>query len=315
MAPPTKGVKMAVLSLLVVQNTSLRLVMKYARTQSPNFSATVAVFLCEMVKFGVAFGILARARGLVGAFYDVFAPRELGRLVPPAALYLASDRLHHVSVRLLSVAAFQILSQSKVLTAALFGKLFRGRDVTGRQWVALVVLGGGIAVCQLGDQLFAAAASLEAPPLGFACVLTTSCLGAAAGTYTEAVLQRPASDETYLWRRASQMALLGSAIAAGPAATAPSGSKGFTAAVYAVVALNAAGGLLVAAAMRYADNVLKTLAASLSIVVSSVAAFALLGADAPTPSFALGGAAVVAAVYVYGTAPKPQAAAPAKPAA
>ena len=82
-----------------------------------------------------------------------------------------------------------------------------------------------------------------------------------------------------------------------------------------MVLLNAAGGLLVAAAMKYADNVLKTLAASLSIVVSAFAACALLGADAPTPSFALGGAAVVAAVYVYGTAPKPQAAAPAKPAA
>ena len=307
-------VKVAVLSLLVLQNTSLRLVMKLARTESPDFSATLAVFLCEVVKFGVAFSLLARAKGVAAGAADVFAPRELARLAPPAALYLASDRLHHVSVRLLSVAAFQVLSQSKVLTAAFFGKLFRGRDVSGRQWAALLALAAGIAVCQLGDALGDVA--LAPPdPLGFACVATTSCLGAAAGTYTEAVLQRPASDASYLWRRAAQMALLGSAIAAGPAATDPRGAAGFTAAVYGVVLLNAAGGLLVAAAMKYADNVLKTLAASLSIVVSAFAACALLGSDAPTPSFALGGAAVVAAVYVYGTAPKPQAAAPAKPAA
>ena len=96
-------VKVAVLSLLVLQNTSLRLVMKLARTESPDFSATLAVFLCEVVKFGVAFSLLARAKGVAAGAADVFAPRELARLAPPAALYLASDRLHHVSVRLLTV--------------------------------------------------------------------------------------------------------------------------------------------------------------------------------------------------------------------
>ena len=71
-----------------------------------------------------------------------------------------------------------------------------------------------------------------------------------------------------------------------------------------VVALNAAGGLLVAAAMRYADNVLKTLAASLSIVVSTVAATIFLSAPAPSARFACGGSVVVGAIYAYGTAPK-----------
>ena len=36
--------RIGVLALLVLQNTSLRLVMKHARTVSPNFSATAAVF-------------------------------------------------------------------------------------------------------------------------------------------------------------------------------------------------------------------------------------------------------------------------------
>ena len=64
------------------------------------------------------------------------------------------------------------------------------------------------------------------------------------------------------------------------------------------------GGLLVAAAMRYADNVLKTLAASLSIVVSTVAATVFLSAPAPSSRFAVGGLVVVGAIYAYGTAPK-----------
>ena len=75
-------VKVAVLSLLVLQNTSLRLVMKLARTESPDFSATLAVFLCEVVKFGVAFALLARAKGdstatlTVDAVMALELPRE-----------------------------------------------------------------------------------------------------------------------------------------------------------------------------------------------------------------------------------------------
>ena len=56
--------------------------------------------------------------------------------------------------------------------------------------------------------------------------------------------------------------------------------------------------------MRYADNALKTLAASLSIVVSTVAATIFLSAPAPSARFACGGSVVVGAIYAYGTAPK-----------
>ena len=54
--------RIGVLALLVLQNTSLRLVMKHARTVSPNFSATAAVFCCEVLKFTTAIAVLARVR-------------------------------------------------------------------------------------------------------------------------------------------------------------------------------------------------------------------------------------------------------------
>ena len=82
-----------------------------------------------------------------------FLDKLVASMIPqvPAALYLLADRLHHVSTRRLDVAAFQVLSQSKVLTAALFGKLFRGREYTGRQWASLGALAVGIACCQVAD--------------------------------------------------------------------------------------------------------------------------------------------------------------------
>ena len=86
------------------------------------------------------------------------------------------------------MAAFQVLSQSKVLTAALFGKVFRGRDYSSRQWFCLCAIACGIAICQLAD---IGVDTLEPPDLlGVATVMTTSLLGAAAGTYIEATLQR-----------------------------------------------------------------------------------------------------------------------------
>ena len=292
--------RIGVLALLVLQNTSLRLVMKHARTVSPNFSATAAVFACEILKFSVAIAVLARVRrSLTVALVEVLNYRELIPMLVPAALYLLADRLHHVSTRRLDVAAFQVLSQSKVLTAALFGKVFRGRDYSSRQWVCLCAIAGGIAICQLAD------IGVDTVPmpdlLGVATVMTTSLLGAAAGTYIEATLQRGSGDGV-LWKRAAQMAANGCLIAAGPASR--SNLDGFVFSAWMVVALNAAGGLLVAAAMRYADNVLKTLAASLSIVVSTVAATVFLSAPAPSSRFAFGGLIVVGSIYVYGTAPK-----------
>ena len=292
--------RLSVLALLVLQNTSLRLVMKHARTVSPDFSATAAVFACELLKFTVALAVLARVRRSVStALVEVLNYRELVPMLVPAALYLLADRLHHVSTRRLDVAAFQILSQSKVLTAALFGKVFRGRDYSGRQWACLCAIAVGIACCQLAD---VGVDTIQPPdPIGVATVMTTSLLGAAAGTYIEATLQRGSGDGV-LWKRAAQMAANGCLLAAGPASRA--NLDGFVFSAWLVVALNAAGGLLVAAAMRYADNVLKTLASSLSIVVSTVAATVFLAAPAPSSRFVLGSAIVVGAIYVYGAAPK-----------
>ena len=90
--------RIGVLALLVLQNTSLRLVMKHASTVSPNFSATAAVFCCVGSEI---YNSDRRARAREAVPYDGFSRGfELSRTTPmlvPAALYLLADRLHHVS--------------------------------------------------------------------------------------------------------------------------------------------------------------------------------------------------------------------------
>ena len=52
--------------------------------------------------------------------------------------------------------------------------------------------------------------------------------------------------------------------------------------VYFVLRLQAFGGLVVAAVVKYADNILKGFATSVSIIVSSLVSFYFLGDFTPT---------------------------------
>jgi UDP-sugar transporter A1/2/3 len=78
---------------------------------------------------------------------------------------------------------------------------------------------------------------------------------------------------------------------------------GYAPAVWGVITLQAAGGLIVAIVVKYADNILKGFATSLSILLScmvSVYYFADMDANL---GFALGTAIVVGSVYLYGYKP------------
>jgi solute carrier family 35 (UDP-sugar transporter), member A1/2/3 len=73
---------------------------------------------------------------------------------------------------------------------------------------------------------------------------------------------------------------------------------GFTMYVWLLVAIQACGGLLVAAVMKYADNVLKGLAMGVGVVVASVLSTILFDVQL-SRQFALGGAIIFASVYCF----------------
>lgn len=68
--------------------------------------------------------------------------------------------------------------------------------------------------------------------------------------------------------------------------------------VYVLLGLQAGGGLLVAAVMKYADNVLKGLATGVSVVVSSVGSAVLFGTPINT-YFSVGAATILCSVYFF----------------
>lgn len=79
---------------------------------------------------------------------------------------------------------------------------------------------------------------------------------------------------------------------------------GFTAWVWLLVVLQAFGGLLVAAVMKYADNVLKGLATGISVVLSSALSMILFDVHLSS-QFALGASIILASVYFFSNDPPP----------
>ncbi|OXB71196.1 UNVERIFIED_CONTAM: hypothetical protein H355_013271, partial [Colinus virginianus] len=145
------------------------------------------------------------------------------------------------------------------------------------------------------------------PPQSYAAGLAAvgaSCLSSGfAGVYFERLLKRPGAS---IWVRNAQLGAAGTLVglcavlaADGRAVAAVGFFHGYTAAVWAVVVNQAAGGLLVAVVVRYADNIVKGFATALSIVASTAASVHLFGFR-PRGAFVAGTAMVLAAVYLYG---------------
>ena len=78
---------------------------------------------------------------------------------------------------------------------------------------------------------------------------------------------------------------------------------GFGFSAWMTVMLQALGGLVVAAVVKYADNIIKAFATSVSILLSSVLSYFLFDWH-PTMRWSIGACLVFCAVYIYGTANK-----------
>lgn len=79
--------------------------------------------------------------------------------------------------------------------------------------------------------------------------------------------------------------------------------KGFDGFVWYLVILQAAGGLIVAVVVKYADNILKGFATSVAIIISCVASIYIFD-FVITVRFALGTMMVIGSIFLYGYVPK-----------
>ncbi|XP_075932468.1 UDP-galactose translocator isoform X2 [Anarhichas minor] len=302
------------LAVLVVQNASLILSIRYVRTlPGDRFFTTSAVVMAEVLKVVTCLFIILlqkkfHVKDTVYFLVDsiVFQYKDTLKLAVPSLIYTLQNNLQYVAISNLPAATFQVTYQLKILTTALFSVMMLRKTLSRVQWVSLLLLFAGVAVVQLEQEGKKEASVSEDSHQNYSVGLVAvviSCLSSGfAGVYFEKILKGSSAS---VWMRNVQLGIFGTALGAlglwwnDGAAVAERGFLfGYTGTVWCVIFNQAFGGLLVAVVVKYADNILKGFATSFSIIVSTVMSVYLFGFQVDL-LFTVGAGLVIGAVYMY----------------
>ncbi|XP_056121269.1 UDP-galactose translocator [Rhinichthys klamathensis goyatoka] len=314
-----KKLKYISLAILVIQNASLILSIRYVRTlPGDRFFTTSAVVMAEVLKVSTCLVIIViQKRGNVKTFvwllYDsIFIQySDTLKLAVPSLIYTLQNNLQYVAISNLPAATFQVTYQLKILTTALFSVLMLRKSLSKIQWISLVLLFAGVAIVQVdqesGKQKEALTGINQNYFKGLVSVIVSCLSSGFAGVYFEKILKGSSAS---VWMRNIQLGIFGTLLGLlgmwwnDGAAIADKGFLfGYTPLVWVVIFNQAFGGLLVAVVVKYADNILKGFATSFSIIVSTITSVYLFGFHVDL-IFTLGAGLVIGAVYMY-SLPKP----------
>ncbi|CAO3566352.1 unnamed protein product [Mortierella alpina] len=258
-------------------------------------------------------------------------------------LYAIQNNLQYVALHALDPSTFQVTYQLKILMTALFSVLLLNRTLPALKWMSLVMLTAGIALVSLEESNHRAGKGKDADPdsassalgvlledqkngalydaaaappsndrpellVGLLAVLIACVLSGLAGVYFEKILK---NTQGSIWLRNIQLSffslpfsLLAVYLKDGEGVTEQGFFAGYDMLVITAIACQSAGGLIVAVVVKYADNILKGFATSISIVISAIASVALFGSHIGR-IFILGTALVLGATYMYSLPDKP----------
>ncbi|XP_056585502.1 UDP-galactose translocator [Triplophysa dalaica] len=307
------------LAILVIQNASLILSIRYVRTlPGDHFFTTSAVVMAEVLKvFTCLVIILIQQKGNLKNFamllYNSLFVQYLDtlKLAVPSLIYTLQNNLQYVAISNLPAATFQVTYQLKILTTALFSVLMLRKSLSKIQWISLVLLFAGVAIVQVDQESGKQKETLNSPNQNYVIGLVSviiSCLSSGfAGVYFEKILKGSSAS---VWIRNVQLGIFGILLGLlglwwsnGTAIAEKGFLFGYTSLVWGVIFNQAFGGLLVAVVVKYADNILKGFATSFSIIVSTITSVYLFGFHVDLV-FTLGAGLVIGAVYMY-SLPKP----------
>ncbi|KAK2850922.1 hypothetical protein Q5P01_007198 [Channa striata] len=302
------------LAVLLVQNASLILSIRYVRTlPGDRFFTTSAVVMAEVLKVLACLLIIllqkrfsVKDTALLLLESIVFQYKDTLKLAVPSLIYTLQNNLQYVAISNLPAATFQVTYQLKIHTTALFSVLMLGKSLSRVQWVSLLLLFAGVAIVQVqqeGNKEASVSDSSNQNYMVGLIAVVISCLSSGfAGVYFEKILKGSSAS---VWVRNVQLGIFGTALGLlgmwwnDGAAIAERGLLfGYTDIVWCVIFNQAFGGLLVAVVVKYADNILKGFATSSSIIVSTVVSVYLFGFHVDL-LFMVGAGLVIGAVYMY----------------
>ncbi|KAM3604452.1 uncharacterized protein V6R79_011184 [Siganus canaliculatus] len=322
-SPHSLRLKYMSLGVLVLQTTSLVLTMRYSRTlkeDGPRYLASSAVVSAEVLKiFACTLLVFMELNYNVKAMKHLLKeefvnkPLETLKLAVPAGIYTLQNNLLYVALSNLDAATYQVTYQLKILTTALFSVSMLGKRLGLYQWLSLLLLMAGVTLVQWptdsGADSEQKVLSAGSQFVGLMAVLMACVSSGFAGVYFEKILKETKQS---VWVRNIQLGVFGFIFGLGGMMmydgqrVKQSGMfQGYNTITCVVVVLQALGGLVIAVVIKYADNILKGFATSLSIIMSAVISYFLLKDFSPTGLFFLGSLLVIGATFLYGFERKP----------
>ncbi|CAM9330832.1 unnamed protein product [Ectocarpus fasciculatus] len=303
------------------------MVMRYTRVsgkQADMYISTTAVVMAEIVKVVVALAMQFKTEGSVNAVINSVRVNTVGNPVQyfkmgvPALLYTIQNNLAYVATNSLDGPTYQIICQSKIPITALLSVIILGKSLSKRQWVSLAVLTCGVGLVQTSGSDSAGKVSNEDETssnslIGFASAVMVCVCSGLAGVFFELMIKgsshHKGAPAASLWMRNIQLGsfslllgVLAVVVNDGAEVMARGFFSGYSPMVWLCISLHSLGGLAVAMVVKYADNVVKCFATSISIVLSCFLSIAFLGMNVSL-GFAVGALLVVSATYGYNTKP------------
>ncbi|XP_031556316.1 UDP-N-acetylglucosamine transporter-like isoform X2 [Actinia tenebrosa] len=303
------------LGVLVLQTSTLVLIMRYSRMthEGPVYISSTAVVMAEIFKFLACLSVMFSQAGYSWKAFStqidneiISKPWETLKLAIPSGLYTIQNNLLFLALSNLDAATYQVTYQLKILTTALFSVVMLGRRLNKMKWFALVLLMAGVALVEWpsgNEKDLKKDISASGKLIGLIAVLCACCSSGFAGVYFEKILK---GTKASIWLRNIQLGSFGVLfgfmavfVNDGTAVHQSGFFIGYNYITWIVIFLQAFGGLVVAAVVKYADNILKGFATSLSIILSSIVSYYLLKDFYPTSLFFIGTCAVLLATLLY----------------
>jgi len=310
-----------VLAVLCLQNSLFTVLRRYSQgVLREVYSKHELLLVAEVIKIAYSAwmisGNLPEGTSLPDRLrYLVETSRKMFVL---ALIYGTMNILSFVSLRNISAGMFTIFAQCKILTTATFSSIVLERKYSWTKWRALIALMLGVLLFSepiWGDPEKRKMVSDGNVFIGTAAVLIEVTLSGFASIYFEKVIKTDPL-QLNIWERNFQLALGSFPVYLAFIAAEGGGQAGLFGGwswmAFMLACLGAAGGLLVALSIKYGDSILKTLATTGAIILSSLLDHFFLGGPL-TPSMMIAGAQVIIAIINYTFDASPSQGAPDSP--
>eukprot|EP00469_Lotharella_globosa_P005236 CAMPEP_0167794994 /NCGR_PEP_ID=MMETSP0111_2-20121227/14170_1 /TAXON_ID=91324 /ORGANISM="Lotharella globosa, Strain CCCM811" /LENGTH=359 /DNA_ID=CAMNT_0007688575 /DNA_START=60 /DNA_END=1139 /DNA_ORIENTATION=- len=313
-------IQLAILVVLTLQNASVPLMMRYARTsESVPYCVPLLVVIQEVIKLVASIFLLAREVGL-GSLLSTIQTEIIGRwdmtlrLAVPACLFFLQNNCMQLANTYLPAAVFQVTYQGKTFIVALLSVLMLGSRLERFKWLGIAGLAAGVSLVNVSNSSDTKSREGGAAELiqGLFYVITAACCSGFANVYFEKMVKTAETVNTdgteakkpSLWVRNIQLAtftiLLGlPVIRFAPTFDIDDPFRGFNPMVIGLAFNNSLGGLLVALIIKYGDNILKGFSNAISTVLATVVSIPLFGFKTGI-HFAVGVVLVIWSTMVYG---------------